>query len=183
MNFLDPTAQGDGARLIRCWKFFLLHFKEEKSTYKYALEALYLQFQIQSLLSPEQAFNLIHNRTVNNRGGPKRNVSLDLDLEHENNFLKQGIRNLGPNVHAGPMRRICCAQKVTKTVLRNYDYECQIIRKSGKHNSADYSKDLKTIIDLLVKESVCTFFPVRQLLQISHDQKGPTIRDGHVQGL
>ena len=49
MNFLDATSEGDGEKSIRCSKLFLLHFKEEKSTTKYALEALYLL--VQSTLS------------------------------------------------------------------------------------------------------------------------------------
>ena len=49
MNILDATAEGDGETSIRCWKFLLLHFKEEKSTTKYYLEALYLLFQVYAL--------------------------------------------------------------------------------------------------------------------------------------
>ena len=49
MNMLDATAEGDGERTIRCWKFLLLHFKEEKSTTKYSLEVLYLLFQVYAL--------------------------------------------------------------------------------------------------------------------------------------
>lgn len=173
MNFLDATAEGDGPRLMICWKFFLLHFRVEKSTYKYALEALYLQFQVQSLLSPAQAFNLVHNRTVSNKGGPGRNVSLDLDLEHENNYLKQHIKGLGPNVSPGPVTRICRAQKVIKTVLSNFDNECFVVTKSGKHTSADYSKDLKTVIDILVKESVCIFTPGRQYSTFPNIKRDP----------
>ncbi|KAJ7393014.1 hypothetical protein OS493_008262 [Desmophyllum pertusum] len=63
MDFLDATSEGDGERSIRCWKFFLLHFKEEKSTTKYSLEALYLLFQVYSLLPPDEAHSLVWNRT------------------------------------------------------------------------------------------------------------------------
>ena len=70
LKFLDSTSEGDGERSIRCWKFFLLHFKEEKSTTKYALEALYLLLQVYSLLPLAEAHSLVGNRTVNNKGGP-----------------------------------------------------------------------------------------------------------------
>ena len=70
MDSIDATSEGDGERLIRCWKFFLLHFKEEKSTTKYSLEALYLLLQVYSLLPPDEAHSLVWNRTVNNKGGP-----------------------------------------------------------------------------------------------------------------
>ena len=70
MNFLDATSEGDDERSIRCWKLFLLHFKEEKLTTKYALEALYLLLQVHCLLTPAEAHSLVWNRTVNNKGGP-----------------------------------------------------------------------------------------------------------------
>lgn len=37
-TFHDGWREGDGGRLLRCWKFFLLHFRENGRT-KYALEA------------------------------------------------------------------------------------------------------------------------------------------------
>ena len=76
LNFTDAIAEGDGDRIIRCWKFLLLHFFVDgsKST-KYALEALYLQFQQQALLSPRQAYCQKWNRSVNNHGKTGKNVS------------------------------------------------------------------------------------------------------------
>ena len=45
----------------------------------YALEALYLLLQVYSLLPPPEAHSLVWNRTVNNKGGPGKNVAIDLD--------------------------------------------------------------------------------------------------------
>lgn len=42
--FIDAW-KGDGERVIRCWKMFMVHFHAEKKT-NYALEALRLQFQL-----------------------------------------------------------------------------------------------------------------------------------------
>lgn len=56
-NFRDAISEADGERTIRCWKFLLLHFYADgSSSTKYALEALFLQFQQQALLSPRQAY-------------------------------------------------------------------------------------------------------------------------------
>ena len=45
LNFSDAIAEGDGDRIVRNWKFFLLHlFADGQSSVKYAMEALYLQF-------------------------------------------------------------------------------------------------------------------------------------------
>ena len=62
-NFFDGVKEGDGARVIRCWKFQLLYLKNDGArSMKYALEALYLQCQINAMLSQKDAHNLIWNR-------------------------------------------------------------------------------------------------------------------------
>lgn len=46
LNFKDAISEGDGERNLRCWKFFLLHLRNDKRSTKYALEALYMMFQV-----------------------------------------------------------------------------------------------------------------------------------------
>ena len=50
-NFKDAVSEGDGKRDLRCWKFFLLHLRNDKKSSKYALEALYIIFQAVLLVS------------------------------------------------------------------------------------------------------------------------------------
>ena len=51
LNFWDAIAEGNGERILRCWKFFLMYLKhQEGSATKYSLEALYLIFQAYALL-------------------------------------------------------------------------------------------------------------------------------------
>ena len=97
MKLLDSTSEADGDRSIRCWKFFLLHFKEDKSTTKYALEALYLLLEV---------YSSAWNRNVNNKGGPGKNVAIDLGLEYDNNDLKQPIKDLRLNIPEDAAKRI-----------------------------------------------------------------------------
>lgn len=40
-NFDDASHEGDGERLLCCWKFFLLHFRQD-GRHKYALEVFSL---------------------------------------------------------------------------------------------------------------------------------------------
>lgn len=162
MDFLDATSEGDGERSIRCWKFFLLHFKEEKSTTKYALEALYLLLQVHSFLPPAEAHSLVWNRTVSNKGGPGKNVALDLDMEHDNKDIKTPIKNLGPNVTEAAVRRISQGQQKSKKMLTLVDREITVKQRSGKHVSADYTKDLTTVSNLLIEEKVFQHSPGRQ---------------------
>ena len=176
MNFLDATSEGDGQRSIRRWKFFLLHFKEEKSTTKYALEALYLLLQVNSLLPAAEAHSLIWNRTVNNKGGPGKNVALDLDMEHDNKDIKQPIKNLGPNVTEAAVRRISHGQQRSKTMLTCVDREILVKQRSGKHTSADYTKDLTTVINLLNDEMVFHHSPGRQYKCFPNFARNPLTR-------
>ena len=46
LNFFDAISEGDGDRVIRNWKFLLLYLYHGKGSYKYALEGLYLLFQM-----------------------------------------------------------------------------------------------------------------------------------------
>ena len=57
LEFTDAWSEGDGERVLRCWKIFMLHFYAERRM-KYALEALRLQFQF-ATLSPD----LVHQLT------------------------------------------------------------------------------------------------------------------------
>ena len=90
MEFVDAIREGDGHRIIRCWRYFLLHFKIERRI-NYSIEAFTLLSQYQFLLSPRMAMQLTWNRTINIHGHPGKNVSCDLHLEHLNKEAKKSI--------------------------------------------------------------------------------------------
>ena len=93
-NFDDAVKDGDGVRILRCWKIAMLIFRAHHHN-KYALASFYLQAATQAILTPCQAHSLTWNRTVSNHGGKKtRNISLDLQLEHLNNFTKGLLKHL-----------------------------------------------------------------------------------------
>ena len=47
INFFDAISEGDGQRVIRCWKFMLLFLRNDGArSRKYALEALNLLCQV-----------------------------------------------------------------------------------------------------------------------------------------
>lgn len=70
-NFQDAVFEGDGARILHCWKFLLLYLKADgPSSKKYCLEGLYLLFQVRCLLSARESYRVIWNRSV------KRNQDL-----------------------------------------------------------------------------------------------------------
>ena len=97
-NCYDAISEGDGERVIRCWKFFLTYLKNDGvNSAKYALEALYLMCQIYALLTPRGAHRLIWNRFFKTNNGAGGNIHLDLAVEHYNRVIKMVMRNLGPN--------------------------------------------------------------------------------------
>jgi len=75
MEFVDAIREGDGNRIIRCWRYFLLHFKIEHRT-NYSIEAFTLLAQHHFLFSPRMAMQLTWNRTINIHGRPGKKMCL-----------------------------------------------------------------------------------------------------------
>lgn len=114
---------------MRQYKYILLYCKADgcHST-KYALECLYQFFLIYALLSPRDSERFIWNRSVNNHDTIGTNIPLDLDVEHSNNFIKQAIKNLGPNVTEKAITRNSTSESATRAISDSIDEE--IIRVS-----------------------------------------------------
>ena len=159
-EFLDAIAEGDGDRNLRCWKMFLLHFKNDAASTKYALEALYYTIQVNCLLTPRQAYRLMWNRSVRGKGC---NVPLDLDLEHDNKTLKEHVKKLGRNLTKKAVTRICKFQYVNRTMLDNFDTCIKMMKKSGKHTVRSDSKDFMAILNNLVANNAMEFTSGRSL--------------------
>ena len=144
-NFNDAVKEGDGARIVRCWKYMLLLFKAHGHN-KYALAALQLLASILALLSPQQAHSLSWNRTVNNRGGAGNNISLDLRMEHIVHLIKEMLANLGANLHPSPALRCSKAVKPIEELLSSIDSELNVKRPSGKHTISRSQADFQAIL-------------------------------------
>jgi hypothetical protein len=152
LEFYDAIKEGDGQRIFRCWKFFLLLFKgDEKGSTKYALEALYLILQVKALLSPKQAYRLLWNRTVR---GKDYNIPLDLDLEHDNRMAKEAIKKLGPNITEKSVTTIIKAQQTARPMLDSFDKSMDIMRRSGRHTRQSDENDFKKIVAKLMDHAL-----------------------------
>lgn len=157
-NFADAVSEGDGQRIIRCWKFFLMFLKgDSQRSRKYALEGLTIMCQIYALLSPRDAHRLIWNRSVKSKDGMSGNIPLDLALEHYNRVLKQVIKHMGPNAsNEKAVNRFSKAIGVTKQLMDNFDLDCQVLKRAGDHVAKAATGDLKKIVEELVKFDVFT---------------------------
>ena len=106
MELQDAWREGDGERVMRCWKMALPHFQAANRT-KYSLEALPIQFQVNVVLSPNLAHQVKWDRFVNTRGGLGMNVPYDLHNEHVNKVIKNIIGNMSSHLtEVGAVRSI-----------------------------------------------------------------------------
>ncbi|XP_066930810.1 uncharacterized protein [Clytia hemisphaerica] len=95
-NLGDAIKEGDGERVVRCWKYFTYVFKSTGQAHKnYALAGLRLIASIKGLLTPAKAHELIWNRFCNTAGGIGKCIPRDLRNEHLNKIAKEHIRSLG----------------------------------------------------------------------------------------
>ena len=156
-NFLDAIKEGDGARVMRQYKYFLLFCRADEShSTKCALEILYQFFLVHALLSKRDRERFIWNRFVNNHSVQGGNIPLDEDMEHSNNFVKQGIRNLGPNLTESAISRVCKAENATRTILDKLDGSLNRQTHTGKHPEGSPDKDIVELVNRAVDLDVFT---------------------------
>ena len=147
-HFYDAISEGDGLHVLRCWKFMLLYLKEDGArSRKYSLEALYLQCQVNALLTHCAAHRLVWNRFLKTKYGTGGNIPLDLALEHFNKLVKVLIRNLGSKgLHKNAIDRHCKALATNKQLLDNFDEMCSIRKRSGNHAQKYCRNDLIKVV-------------------------------------
>lgn len=118
-------------------------------------------FQVYGLLSPKNAHLLIWNRFIKNKAGPGGNIPLDVQLEFYNKSVKQAMKNLGPNASKRSMDRICHSVGFTMSLMRNFDDNLNVFRRSGKHIKKSIKGDLGKVVKELVTNNAFTFTPGR----------------------
>ena len=174
-NFLDAIKEGDGTRVML--KYFLLYCRADESrSTKYALEILYQFFLVRALVSKRDKERFIRNRFVNNHGVKGGNIPLDEDMEHSNNFVKQGIRNLGPNLTESAISRVCKAENATRTILDKLDGSLNRQSHSGKHPEGSPDKDREELVNRAVDLDVFTETDGRHY-QTFNDSKRDRLED------
>ena len=125
------------------------------------------------LLQETQRF--IWNRTVNSSGSIGKNVALDLDVEHSNNFLKQAIKNLGPNLHESAVRRICNAESGVRTILQNVDHSILVHHSAGssEHSTQSVERDLEELVGKCTTHALYQFVELRKYVHYHNFQREP----------
>ena len=156
-NFLDSIKEGDGERILRQYKYIMLYCKADGAhSTKYSLECLYQFFLVYAVLSPRDSERFTWNRSVNNTGTKGGNIPLDEDTEHSNNFTKQGIKNLGPNVTEKAVSRLAKAESSSRSILVNLDSSIKRMSKSGQHSQGSTARDLDELVKRAVQFNIFT---------------------------
>ena len=161
LELRDAIHEGDGPRIVRCWRFMLLYWKQGGHT-KYAYEVIELISSINAAASPRIAHEIMWCRVVNTRGGAGTNIPVDLFLEHLNRTLKVFVSSTGPNVSTSTIVHASKSLKFLMNIGNHFDEICGIAPVSLHHTKASSKDDRDKIVKQLVSESrVFDYIPGR----------------------
>ena len=153
MEFSDAIREGDGLRILRCWRYLMLIFKAAQRS-NYSIEALNLLSQYHFFFTFRQAEQLIWSRCVNTHGRPGKNIPCDLYMEHLNRICKMTVAHLGANKTTDSLQRAAKCVGVLAKLLLKYDDDMGISERSGNHYVASMSKDKRIVIEQLLDKDV-----------------------------
>lgn len=155
MEIRDAWSEGDGQRMVRCWKLMMPHFKTAGHT-KYALNCLRLQMQVNVTLSPSLAHEVTWNRFVNIRGGLGKNIPCDLFNEHINKLLKHIITNMGPNLTETALQRAARSVTALDAISESFDTHSGVPHRSSSHCTRPDTDDVKKVVATVMKHRLLT---------------------------
>lgn len=142
LGFKDATKEGDGDRVIRYWRFFLLLFKSTRKQ-NYSVEAARLLIR-DCLLSPRLQAQNRFSRFVNTQGRPGANIPLDLHMEHLNRVVKDTLSHMGSNITDKSIDRAGRSVGVVANVCSSFTKPV-----SGSHKPPSCERDLKAMVKCL----------------------------------
>ena len=148
MEFLDGICEGEGQRIIHCWRYFLLLFKAANRV-NYSIEAFSLLVHYQFLLPPRIAMQLMWSRTVNTHGRPGKNIACDIHMEHLNREAKKCITGLGANITDEAVQRIGRSIGHIVKILKHFDDINDIKQPSSRHSRQSCEKDMHLLLTQL----------------------------------
>ena len=151
-EFRDGWREGDGERVLRCWKLFMLHFKASGAT-KYALEALRLQFQLKTL-SPNLAHQVKWHRFVNTHGGLGRNIPCDLHNEHVNKLIKETIHNQGPNLTEQSLQRAVRSSAMLDELSKHFEAASNVPAVTSAHSTRSDAGDVEKVASIALRHNL-----------------------------
>lgn len=171
LEFTDAWAEGDGERVIRCWKLLLLHFHASNRT-KYALEALMLQFQLITL-PPSLVHQLTWGRFVNSRGGPGQNIPCDLYNEHVNKLFKGIIERMGANFTEKATTRVARSMTAIDSLSTQFDEQIGLHPEASAHSTKTDKDDINKVVKVVLSEKLLQVIPGRSHSNFTNVSSNP----------
>jgi len=161
LEFKDAIREGDGPRILRCYKALLLYYRFAKH-YNYCKEAFRTLATVNALATPRVAQQITWSRVVNVNGRPGHNIPVDLENEHLNRSLKDAITGVGANVTQKSI--IQCGKSLNSVmkVLSSFDKENNLHREAANHSAPSTEKDKLKIVKELCDLKVFDYIPGRQ---------------------
>ena len=171
MEYSDAIREGDGDRVLRCWRYLLAIFKSSGRK-NYSIEALNMLYQYKYQLTPRQSAELLWSRFINVHGLRGRNIPCDLHLEHLNRMCKYAISDLGVNKTETAIKRVGNALGTLSPVLQQFDLDNRLSYMCSTHHVPKSEKDRDRIIFHLQQCDVFSSHDSR-----AHHQSFPKPRD------
>ena len=153
MEFHDAIKEGDGLRVLRCWKYLLLLFKASQKK-NYSIEAFQFLCQYHFYLPPQQAQQLLYSRFVNVHGREGRNIPCDLHMEHLNRTIKDALQHLGANKTEEAITRASKCSHLINSLLHQFDIKTGLKEESGSHTRASEKSDIERMLVVLRNNNV-----------------------------
>ena len=166
MEYSDAIKEGDGDRILRCWRYLVVIFWNSGRT-NYSTEALNMLYQHDYQFSPRHAAQLLWRRCVNVHGRRGKNVPADLHLEHLNRMVKDAIRGLGSNQTEHAITRVGKALGTIFPVLNQFDQDNKVPDISGAHKQPNAGRDIGLVVDQLTKAKVFKNISKRKHIKFS----------------
>ena len=155
MEFRDAWAEGDGDRILRCWRLFLPHFRASGRT-KYSLEAFRLQLQVNVVLSPNLAHQVKWHRFVNTKGGFGNNIPCDLYNEHINKQIKYILQRMGSNLTEASLQRAVRCIDPLHRISKQFDKESRVPITTSTHSTKSNVADIHKVVSVVLQQKLIT---------------------------
>ena len=94
LSYKDAVHEGNGDRVLVCWKYILPLFKVSDRR-NYSLEVVRMLYSYYFTMSPRQKHQLLWSRFVNVHGKVGHNIANDLHMEHLNRVVKNAVHGFG----------------------------------------------------------------------------------------
>lgn len=159
-EFKDAIREGDGERVLRCWRILLLYFHAAGHK-NYFKEAVHLLALVRAAATTRVAMQIKQSRFINSSGKKGGNIPIDLHCEHYIRQLKDMVLSLGANVTSETILQCGMSLKGLLDVTHNFDQQHSLHKKSTTHSQASNSKDREIILDELTKSRVFDYIPGR----------------------